>query len=251
MNERLASVVVLVTAGLALSLVISRPLVWIFVALLIVTVCVGTDQVLRIHPNARASERGIAVYVLPALIVLGSFLFLRLPAFARGAVPILGLLVTAGVLSAALYGEYQTFDRSSARYRQARLTLNLIAYGISFVLFSAIFAPKVRSILSATAVLVASALIAAELLRGSGRPALHPLWVFVIAVTLGQVTWALNYWVLGAYAGGAILLLVFYTITGLVRSYLNGSLAPRLLTEHLVVAGAGLAAVVAGGLWLR
>jgi hypothetical protein len=122
---------------------------------------------------------------------------------------------------------------------------------IAFALFSAIFAPKFRSILSATAVLVASGLISAELLRGAGRPASHPLWVAVIALVLGQATWALNYWVLGALAGGAILLLIFYTVTGIVRSHLNETLAPSVLTEHLAVAGIGLAAVFAGGLWLR
>ena len=73
----------------------------------------------------------------------------------------------------------------------------------------------------------------------------------VVALTLGQVTWALNYWVLGALTGGAILLIVFYTVTGVIRSYLDGTLAPSVLSEHLAVVGVGLVAVVAGGLWLR
>lgn len=250
-NERLVTVVVLVTAGLALSLAISPPFVWAFVAVLIVTVCVGTEQVLRHHPAAGSAERGIAVYVLPALIVLGGFLFLRLPAFSRGPATAIGLIASAVVMAIALSAEYQTLDRSGARYRQARLVLNLIAYVIAFALFSAIFAPKARSILSATAVLIASALISAELLRGAGHPSSHPLWIAIAGLILGQVTWALNYWVLGAFAGGAILLLVFYTLTGLVRSHLNGTLATSVLTEHLVVAGVGFAAVIAGGLWLR
>jgi hypothetical protein len=122
---------------------------------------------------------------------------------------------------------------------------------MAFVLFAAIFAPKFRSILSATAILATSALISAELLRGANRPDQHAMWVAVVAICLGQVTWALNYWVLGAFAGGAILLLVFYTLTGLIRSYLNGGLAPRVFSEHMVVAGAGLTAVIVGGLWLR
>jgi O-antigen/teichoic acid export membrane protein len=250
-NERIATVTALAVAGLALSLVIGPPLVWAFLAVLIVTVAVGTEQVLRRHPRATEREFSLAVFVLPCLIVLGSFAFLRIPALARGGAVAAVLGLTGLVLAGALYGEYLTFDRSSPTYRPARLALNLIAYVIAFALFSAIFAPKVRSLLSATAVLLASALIAAELFRGAGRAARHPLWVAVVAVTLAQVTWALNYWVLGALAGGAILLLVFYTVTGLIRSHLNGTLAPLVLTEHLVVAGAGFAAVIAGGLWLR
>jgi hypothetical protein len=254
-RERLATTVALVTAGLALSLVLTPPLVWAFVAILIVVTCVGTYQVLGAHPRAGRpagpASLGIPVLVLPAMIVLGSFLFLRLPALGHGIATAAGLVATAAVLAGALYTEYETLDVASPRYRPARLILSLIAYLIAFALFSAIFAPKFRSILSATAVLVASGLISAELLRGAGRPASHPLWVAVIALVLGQATWALNYWVLGALAGGAILLLIFYTVTGIVRSHLNETLAPSVLTEHLAVAGIGLAAVFAGGLWLR
>lgn len=250
-GERIATVVTLITAGVGLSLIMQPPIVWLFVVLLIVTVCVGTDQVLRGHPRMGKAQTGLAVLVIPALITLGGTLFLRLPALARGTTAAAGLIVFGVLLAAALYAEYQTYDQSGRRYREARLVLNLVAYVIAFVLFSAIFAPKFRSILSASAVLLTSALITAELFRGAGRPSSHPLWVLVVALSLGQVTWALNYWVLGAFAGGAILLLVFYTITGLVRSYLNSTLVPRVLSEHLIVAGAGLTAVIAGGLWLR
>ena len=155
------------------------------------------------------------------------------------------------LLGLSLYAEDQTIDASSQHYRRARLILNLIAWVIAFALFSAIFAPKVRSILSATAILVASALIAAELFRGASRSRSHLIYVGVVALTLGQVTWALNYWVLGAFTGGAILLLVFYAVTGIIRAYLDGMLVPSVLTEHLAVVGVGLVAVIAGGLWLR
>src|SRR5712692_10369745 len=79
-GERIVTVTTLVTAGVGLSLVIQPPAVWLFVALLIVTVCIGTDQVLRSHPRLGRVEPGFAVLVIPALITLGGALFLRLPA---------------------------------------------------------------------------------------------------------------------------------------------------------------------------
>lgn len=249
-HERLASIIALVTVGLGISLILNPPLVWGFLVLLIITTCIGADQVVRGARTGKA-EISLAIFVLPTLIVLGGFMFLRLPAFSHGPAVAGGLALTALLLGIALYAEAQTSIVGSHRYRQARLALNLIAYVIAFVLFSAIFAPKVRSILSATAILVASALIAAELFRGAGRAHSHPLYVGVIALTLAQVTWALNYWVLGGLTGGAILLLVFYTVTNVIRSYLNDSLAPLVLGEHVAVAGVGLLAVIAGGLWLR
>jgi hypothetical protein len=249
--ERLASIVALVTVGLGVSMLINPPLVWGYVALLVVMTCLGTGQVLRGSSLTGRGDIGVAVFVLPSLIVLGGFLFMRLPTFAHGLAVALGLVLTSVLLVLALYAEDQTSHPESPKYRRARLLLNLIAWVIAFALFSAIFAPKVRSILSATAILVASALIAAELFRGSGRRSAHPVYIGVVALTLGQVTWALNYWVLGALTGGAILLLVFYTVTGIIRSYLDGTLAAGVLTEHLAVVGVGLIAVVAGGLWLR
>jgi hypothetical protein len=250
-GERVVTVATLITAGLGLSLVIGSLLVWPFIVLLIITAGIGTDQVLRSHPRISRRDVWPAVFVLPALIVLGAALFLRLPNVGHGLSLAAGLVASGLLLATALYSEYLTYDQAGRRYREARLVLNLIAYVMGFVLFASIFAPKFRSILSATAILATSALISAELFRGAGRPDQHATWVAIVAICLGQVTWALNYWVLGAFAGGAILLLVFYTLTGLIRSYLNGSLAPRVFSEHLVVAGAGLTAVIAGGLWLR
>ncbi len=250
-GERVVTVATLITAGIGLSLIIGSPLVWPYVGLLLVTVCVGTDQVLRGHPRLSMAEAGVSVFVLPSLIVLGAVLFLRLPNIGHGLPLAAGLIVAGTLLATALYAEYLTYDQLGRRSRQARLALSLIAYVMSFVIFAAIFAPKFRSLLSATAIFVASALISAELFRGAGRADQHAMWVAVVAICMGQVTWALNYWVLGAFAGGAILLLIFYTLTGLIRSYLNGTLVPRVLSEHLVVAGAGLTAVVIGGLWLK
>lgn len=250
-QERLATVVAVIAIGLALSLMINPPLVWGFLLLLVATTCVGTSHVLRAPDRPERSDLTLAVYVLPSLIVVGGFLFLRLPFLSHGAVVALGLILTAALLAAALYAEDQTADPTSPRYGRARLILNLIAWVIAFALFSAIFAPKIRSIVSASAVLTASALIAAELFRGAGRVRSHGIYVAVVALTLGQVTWALNYWVLSALTGGAILLLVFYTVTGIVRSHLDGTLGSTVLSEHLAVAGVGLVAIVVGGLWLR
>lgn len=246
--ERLVSLAALVTAGLGLSLTIAVPFVWAFVALLLITVCVGTNQVIGRSSSGRAALSSLA---LPALIVLAGALFLRLPVFSSGPAVALGLVATGLGLYVALWAEYQTVDPINPRYQRARRISSVIAYVMTFALYSAIFAPKFRSLLSATAVLLVTALVGSVLLRGARRPETHPIWIGVVALILAQVTWALNYWVLGALAGGAVLFLVFYTITGLARTHLSGRLAPRLLAEQLAVAAIGFAAVVLGGQWLR
>lgn len=249
-NERLVSVTVLITAGLGVSLIVAAPYAWGLIALLIITAGIGTDQVLRSSPSG-VGRSILPSLVLPSLITLGASLFLRLPFFRPGLAAAIGLLATSLVLGISLWAEYQTLDPTNPRYRPARLIRSVIAYAIAYALFSAIFAPKFRSILSATAILLASGLICAQLLRGARQPERHRRWVAVVALVLGQVTWVLNYWVLGALAGGAVLFLVFYTATGIIRAHLDGRLAPPVLGEHLIVAGLGFAAVIAGGLWLR
>ena len=83
-GERVATVATLITAGLGLSLLLNPPLVWAFVVVLVITVCLGTAQVLRSHPRLSTPEAGLTALVIPSLLTLGAALFLRLPAFAPG-----------------------------------------------------------------------------------------------------------------------------------------------------------------------
>lgn len=247
-TERLVSLTALITAGLGLSLIIAAPLDWAFVALLLVTVGVGTDQVLGRGSRGRPTVSALA---LPSLVVLAGALFLRLPVFSTGVAVAIGLLASGAGLYIALWAENTTLDPTNPLYPRARQVSSVIAYAIAFALYSAIFAPKIRSIVSATAVLLVTALLCAALIRGARHPETHRIWIGVVAMILAQVTWGLNYWVLGALSGGAILFLVFYATTGIVQSHLNGRLARGVLTEQLAVAAVGFAAVVLGGQWLR
>jgi hypothetical protein len=62
----------------------------------------------------------------------------------------------------------------------------------------------------------------------------------VVALVLGELTWALNALGLSALAGGSLLLLVFYTFTGVAQQALAGRLNRRIVLEFGAVAAAGL-----------
>ncbi|MDA8187647.1 MAG: hypothetical protein M0T85_05865, partial [Dehalococcoidales bacterium] len=73
----------------------------------------------------------------------------------------------------------------------------------------------------------------------------------VIGVILGQVTWALNYWVISGLVGGLFLLVVFYVLSGIAQNHLLGKLSARLAVEFGVVALAGLSLAMTSGFWLQ
>ena len=66
---------------------------------------------------------------------------------------------------------------------------------------------------------------------------------------LGQVTWALNYWLLPDLTGGLLLLLIFYLLTGIAQQSLQDRLTKRVAAEFAVFAlvALGLIALVGPG----
>jgi hypothetical protein len=79
-----------------------------------------------------------------------------------------------------------------------------------------------------------------------GRRAL--LYAAVLGLAVGEVTWALNYWLIGPLAGGLLLLAALYVGAGIVQSHLVGQLTRRTLIEFAGVGGAAVALVLGVGL---
>ena len=62
-------------------------------------------------------------------------------------------------------------------------------------------------------------------------------------VILGEVTWALNYWPLTGWTGGALLLIAFYLVAGLILAQVGEGLRRRDLLEYGAVAALAFAIV--------
>ena len=177
-------------------------------------------------------------WALPmALVVVALFL---LPVTPSQAYWLLGIMLTGAALGLSMAGIYYTIDPFARGYRRARLGMNALTYAVALVLFLVVYRSRARSIVSATEVMLVSALLALELLRGSGRPTLMiTLYAGITGVLLGQVTWALNYWRLTSLTGGLVLLVVFYDVVGLAQSALQGRIGRRVIIEYgLITVGA-------------
>lgn len=252
--ERTVFLVSAVLVGLALSKLVPEGLAYGIATVVVAMVCVGTDHIIHLHwrVHLRKKRYILTLLILPGLVTLGAFLFIRLPFFSTGPTVVVGLLATAVLLFAVITCQYHTIDVADPAYPVARFTLNLICYLTAFSLFAAIYFSKLRSSMSGTAIVITSILIALELLRGTEAD-VQKTWLFaiVIGAIMGQVTWALNYWVISGLAGGFLLLVVFYLLSGIVQNHLLGKLTPRLAVEFGLVGLAGLALVMSSGFWLQ
>ena len=234
-------------------------------ALLAALVASGTEAVLRAHPTSlrrrRAGSAGglsgagdrvewlspvnrdhWVFWGLP--IALTVVAVLLLPLAPSVVYWVIGLITMGVALGFSLGGIYYTVDPFQAGYRRARLGLNALTYAAALVLFLVVYRTRVRSIVSATEVMLVSGLLALELLRGSGRPTvLVALYAGITGLVLGQATWALNYWRLDSLTGGLVLMIGFYNIVGLAQHGLQGRIRRRVVLEYGLITIAALALI--------
>ncbi len=273
-DERLPILISMLVLGMALSALVPLP-TWELVLdlfgselalrfsgpvqsliLLTLLVCVGVDSLVRSRqgravsgPEGQPGERrapGLAIsamfWPLPTLVATLGLVALQSAvwwgyqvALALGVGAAVAVIVVLQLATQSLY---------SAPRRGLRLVLNAAAYAIGFVLFSLIFGARQRSLLSATAVLAVSGLLALELLRNTETAAWRPwLYAALTALAMGELTWVLNYTRLSDRTGGAVLLLAFYVLTGLTQQYLWERLTRRVVAEYAVVLALGLAVI--------
>jgi len=157
--EKIVVVVAVVVLGVALSLgVTGLPLAGLATAL-VFTVSAGLDLVMRGEARTRSQPEQ---FVLPTAVVLGALLFL--PLLPTGALFVVGLGAFACVLFVVLWTEW-AMARGAIGRERGETTLALIGYGTAFILYGAIYQVRARSLISASAIVAISFLLAARHLR--------------------------------------------------------------------------------------
>jgi len=226
--------------GSPLTLMVSKW--WLMALLLGGLAATGARAIVYAHPSLPRWSPGytLAFWLLPGLLVILATLWLSLLA-ATLAWWLAGIGITGVFLWFVVLAEYHTIDPRDPQYELARLWLNLVAYGVAFGFFVVIYQTRARSILSATEILLVSGLLAGTLLRAGPAQVGHT-WLFagVVALVMGQSTWALNMWRAPPVTAGLWLLLIFYLFTGLAQQHLLGRLSRRALIEFVIIAAVGL-----------
>ena len=213
--------------------------VW-FVLFLAALAAAGTQSVISVHPSLSGHHGAgrLATWPFWALpMALVSIAAVMVPLAPGRVIQVLGLIVSGTVIALAYSGLYATVDTGVAGSRRARLLLDTLAYSSGLLLFLFVYQTRTRSLLSGTLIALIATLLSLEILRTAApRPITALLYSGIVGLILGQVTWALNYWVLPGITGGLLLLLIFYLLIGIAQQGLQERLTRRVLVEFGIFA---------------
>ncbi len=270
--DRIVSLVLLVLLGLAVVVLIdinpnilrarfggdvpSISVSWVLIASLVVITSTGADVFIRSHPQMQTRalpairlgalhlELAPAYWIIPSFAIIASFAFFRLFSASLATLAFaIALLAAGGFLFGALVAQHYSLDRRASVRQRARLALQAMALLLAFGVFSAIYYARLRTLYSAALIGASAALLAYALLHMTPARGV-PLLALLIGLTLAEATWALNYWAAPFLIGGALLLALFYVVTGLLQNHLDGTLTRRVLWEYSLLGSAMLLVIV-------
>ena len=216
-------------------------LLWLTAAL----VALAVDGIVRTNPqwDGDGFLPGLVYTILPVLAVVGSGLFVdqALDGYARP-ITAAGAALFVGVTA---FGEYHTVDYGSRLYGAMRLVLAVATYLAAFAVYSVVFSMDLPLWESTLLIGVTSAALSIELLRESRLVGFSSVLVGIaIGVTLAELRVGLYFYPTDGLLAGAITIIGFYLATGIVHHLLDHDLEPATLSEYLLVAAVGTAAVV-------
>ncbi len=137
------------------------------------------------------------------------------------------------IVAASAIARRHLFDVEDWTRGRARGAYTILIHVVAFFALSMIYINKVRSIFSATAVLIVTVVLLVQLTEGEdeifGRRLVYGI---VGGVMLGQITWVLNYWKATGWTGGAALLVFFYLSAGLILSQVREGTRTRDVLEY-------------------
>lgn len=236
----------LVGGGLWLSSGLGGVQTWLFGAGLVGLVGITAESFLdRANKGELGwSYHGFTAWISAILLVTPGLLLVQLMPEVLLQI-VMGMAAAAGILLLSL-GEALRPDRRLSQH--GRFVSNLIFYLMVYILFALIYQTKLRGLITATSAGGIALLGGLELLRAGpeGRRLDRKLGGLAAlgGLIIGEVAWVLGYWPVGGLVGGALLLLSFYVMVGLLQGIRDGSLSRNLLLEYGVVGAAGLLVIL-------
>lgn len=271
--DRIVSLVLIVILGLAVIFLIDAnpnnfravlggdlPAItvsWLLIILLVLVTSTGADVFIRAHPQMQMRrlptlrlgryelEIAPAFWLLPSLSVIASFAFSRLFSGILETTAFIIALVAVGVLLfGSLIGQHYALDRRPDVRRNARLVLQAITFVLAFSAFSAVYYARLRFLYSGVLLGVLGSLLAYAVLHWTPPRKGLVLLSCVVGVVLAEAMWALNYWSAQFLLGGTLLLVIFYTVVGVLQNHLEGTLSRNVFWEYGLLGGGLLVAVL-------
>ena len=212
---------------------------------LVLLAAVGTDRVLRLHPQARFhGPAATALYLpVPVLFALGAALALGEVASGLWIAP--AVVGAALVFAIALNAEYLTVDPNADTYEGARFLLLIVIYVTALTMFWAVLNIALPLLIGVALVGGTAGLLTLDSLRELEEETSDLLFqAGAVGLVMGQTRLALHYLPLEATTAAAFMLIAFYVATGLIQNRVSGRLDRQTLRQYGIVAGVGLLIVV-------
>ncbi len=149
------------------------------------------------------------------------------------------------VLVAGTGAQHYLYDADERVRSYARVVHTLVVHGVALVTLAMIYINKLRSLYSGTAVLLLAGLLLLQLSEAEDIPLdRRVLYAVVGGLVLGEITWALNYWRATGWLGGAVLLVFFYLLAGVILVRMQRGVLVRDVLEYGVVAALAFGVLV-------
>ena len=206
----------------------------------------GSETLIRSHPRAETGyTRNALHWILPGCTALGLGLLLVLAPL--GPIWWLGLVISAFLLVLVLVAEYTVVDPEDPAFRSAALGLTALTFIVALALFGWVRFTGTRAALSATFTAALAGLLSLRLFMLNGSTFGRSLMGSgMVGLVLGEAMWALNYWRMRPTGAGLLLLVIFYSLQGLLQQHLAGQLTRRTVLEYTIIGVIGM--VIAFGL---
>lgn len=163
-----------------------------------------------------------------------------------------GWLTTVAIVMALVAGAFllalrEAVSGDSSLAKFGRFVANLLLFLLVFVLFALIYQTKERALFTATGTGLVALIASMELLRNG--PERRVDWSVAIlsgvaALLIAETTWVLGYWPVGGLVGGALLLLGYYVLVGLLQCIRDNSLGRSTVLEYGAVGIVGFLAIL-------
>ena len=127
----------------------------------------------------------------------------------------------------------------------AYVGVRVIVYMLALLLIVEIYSTKQRGLLTGLPIGVLTAFGTWFLLSDTAADSRRRLTLAAgVGVVLAELTWALGYWSVKPFAGGAALWLAFYVLSGIVEHGAGRLLDRKVVIEYAVLATLGTLVVV-------
>ncbi|HEV2109489.1 MAG TPA: hypothetical protein VGR16_14615 [Thermomicrobiales bacterium] len=197
-------------------------LYWSVSILIIIGAALGAQYAERVAAGAAAAvgqSRPQSVlptaWAVPAVSTFGALLLIA--TYHNSWMLLLGPLIAFLGTAGALFSRDLLDDAGEAAHRMATTVHTTVIHAAAFLAFGTIYLNKFPDWFGAMlAGLVATALVLEMLERAPVLPPIHLLYALLAGLVLWQATLAVNWWPTHGWTGGAVLLVVFYLIGGVL-----------------------------------